>query len=107
LLSDLRAALRTEPRVVAALLFGSAAVGNDTPQSDVDLAVAFDGEHVLTDLIRLRIRLSRKIGRRVDLFDIDDLMLEPELLAAAAGSPRSHQPGRRRPVVKARSALRP
>jgi predicted nucleotidyltransferase len=81
LLSDLRAALRTERRVVAALLFGSVARGDDTPQSDVDLAVAIDGEHDLTDLHRLRTRLARKISRRVDLFDLDDLMLQPELLA--------------------------
>jgi predicted nucleotidyltransferase len=81
LLSDLRAALRTEPRIVAALLFGSVARGDDTPQSDVDLAVAIDGEHDLTDLHRLRTRLARKIGRRVDLFDLDDLMVERGLLA--------------------------
>lgn len=87
-LSDLRAALRTEPRVVAALLFGSVAAGNDTPQSDIDLAVAFDGDHDLTELHRLRMRLSRKIGRRVDLFDIDDLLVQPELLASVLHNAR-------------------
>jgi predicted nucleotidyltransferase len=82
LLSQLRAALRTEPSVVAAVLFGSVAAGTDSPESDVDLAVAIDGDHDLTDLHQLRVRLSTKVGRRIDLFDLDDLMAEPELLAS-------------------------
>ena len=88
LLSQLRAALRTEPRVVAALLFGSVAAGHDSPASDVDLAVAIDGEHDLTDLHRLRRRLEARLGRRVDLFDLEDLILQPELLAGVLDDAR-------------------
>src|SRR5256885_11010815 len=50
LLSQLRAALRTEPRVVAALLFGSAAVGTDTASSDPDLLAATDDQPTLRHL---------------------------------------------------------
>jgi predicted nucleotidyltransferase len=88
LLSQLRVALRTEPRVVAVLLFGSVATGNDTPASDVDLAVAIEGDHDLTDLHHLRVRLSARIGRRIDLFDLDDLILQPELLAGVLDEAR-------------------
>jgi predicted nucleotidyltransferase len=88
LLSQLRAALRTEPRVVAALLFGSVAAGNDTPASDLDLAVAIDGDHGLTYLHQLRVRLSTKVGRRIDLFDLDDLIAQPELLASVLDEAR-------------------
>jgi predicted nucleotidyltransferase len=73
---------------VAALLFGSVAAGSDTPASDVDLAVAIDGDHDLTDLQRLRIRLSQKVGRRIDLFDLDDLIVQPELLAGVLDEAR-------------------
>jgi predicted nucleotidyltransferase len=88
LLSQLRAALRTEPRVVAALLFGSMALGTDTPASDVDLAVAIDGDHDLTYLYRLQRRLSARIGRRIDLFDLEDLIVQPELLVSVMDEAR-------------------
>jgi predicted nucleotidyltransferase len=78
---QLRAVLRTEPRVVAALLFGSTAAGRDTPASDVDLAVAIDGDHDLTDPHRLRRRLAARLGRQIDLFDLEDIILQPELPA--------------------------
>jgi predicted nucleotidyltransferase len=87
-LSRLRGALRTEPRVVLALLFGSVAAGSDTPESDIDLAVAIDGDHDLTDLHRLRVRLSQKLRRRVDLFDLDDLIAQPGLLAGVLDEAR-------------------
>jgi predicted nucleotidyltransferase len=74
--------------VVAALLFGSVASGNDTPASDIDLAVAIDGDHDLTDLHLLRRRLSARTGRRIDLFDLEDLILQPELLASVLDDAR-------------------
>jgi predicted nucleotidyltransferase len=80
LLRQLRAALRTEPKVVAALLFGSVARGEDTPASDVDLVVALDGDPTLVQLNRLRKRIARKLDRTVDLFNLDDLVAQPELL---------------------------
>lgn len=77
--SDLRRALRSEPTVRAALLFGSVAKGTDTPMSDVDLVV--DVQHVdQMGLRELRHRLSNKVGRLIDLFLLSDLEAEPELL---------------------------
>jgi predicted nucleotidyltransferase len=80
LLSRLRAALRTEPSVMAALLFGSVAAGTDSPASDIDLVVALDGDARLRDLYQLGRRLARKVGRPVDLFNLDDLLAEPARL---------------------------
>lgn len=67
LLAELRAALRTEPNVRLAVLFGSSARGDDGPDSDVDIMVA------LTDPDRSRVydlqdRLARRrLGRSVDV----------------------------------------
>jgi predicted nucleotidyltransferase len=65
---------------VAALLFGSTARGDDGPWSDVDLVVAMEGAPTLTERVRLRNRIAQKTGRRVDLFILADLLVEPELL---------------------------
>jgi predicted nucleotidyltransferase len=88
LLSTLRAALRTEPKVMAALLFGSVAAGTDTPASDLDLIVALDGEPTLRELLQLRERIATKVGRRVDLFNLADLQAEPERLAPIVAEAR-------------------
>jgi len=80
LLSGLRAALRTEPKVLAALLFGSVATGHDSPSSDIDLVVAVESDPSLRDLNDLRRRIEGTVGRTVDLFVLDDLLAEPERL---------------------------
>jgi predicted nucleotidyltransferase len=80
LLSALRAALRTEPKVIAALLFGSNATGADLPESDVDLVVAMEGEPTLRELNQLRRRIATRIGRPVDLFNLEDLAAETDRL---------------------------
>jgi predicted nucleotidyltransferase len=77
--SDLRRALRSEPTVRAALLFGSVARGTDTPTSDVDLVVDVKSVDQM-ELRELRHRLSSKVGRSIDLFVLSDLEAEPELL---------------------------
>lgn len=48
-------------------IFGSAARGEDRPDSDVDLIVEFDGEKSLFDLIGLELELKDFLGREVDL----------------------------------------
>jgi len=48
-------------------LFGSAARGDDGPESDVDLIVEFEGEKSLFDLIGLELELQEFLGRDVDL----------------------------------------
>jgi len=48
-------------------LFGSALRGDDTPDSDVDLLVEFDGEKGLLDLVHLGRDLESFLGRDVDV----------------------------------------
>lgn len=54
--------------VTALYLFGSAARGTEGPSSDVDLFVDYDPEAFdFVQLIRLRDRLSKLLGRPADL----------------------------------------
>lgn len=79
LISGLRRALRSEPCVRAAFLFGSVAKGTDTPASDIDVIVDAEIDDQM-DLRALRLRLGRKVGRSIDLFLLSDLEAEPERL---------------------------
>jgi predicted nucleotidyltransferase len=66
LLSTLRRALRTEPNVRLAVLYGSVARGDDTPGSDLDLLVSL-GEDRPDAAVKLAVRLERAVGREVDV----------------------------------------
>ena len=80
ILSDLRQALRTEPNVRLAVLFGSTAVGEDRPDSDVDLLI----EHAtgnLEEVVELRRRLQERIGKPIQLILLKDAEHSPMLLA--------------------------
>jgi predicted nucleotidyltransferase len=66
LLSRLRSALRTEPNVRLAVVFGSVARGEDRVESDIDLLVELADESWARRQ-RLNTRLERELGRRVDL----------------------------------------
>src|SRR3954470_13395006 len=79
LLARLREALRTEPNVRFALLFGSAARGEDTEESDVDLLVEMR-DPLLT--IDLAVKLEETLGRNVDVVTLEGA--HPLLLAEAA-----------------------
>jgi predicted nucleotidyltransferase len=82
LLSSLRLALRTEPNVRAAVLFGSLAVGRDSERSDVDLLVWLrDGDAVA--VASLAGRLRDRIGREVQLVRAQDAERSPALMADA------------------------
>ena len=78
LLGTLRRALRTEPNVLLAVLFGSAATGSDTHQSDVDIAVELRDDSI-DRIADLTVRLERATGRRVDLLRLDDIAREPTI----------------------------
>ncbi|HXA55757.1 MAG TPA: nucleotidyltransferase domain-containing protein [Solirubrobacteraceae bacterium] len=80
LIATLQAALRTEPNVRFALLFGSGAVGTDTPGSDVDVLVDLS-DTGLERLVDLAAKLTRLVGRRVDVVELDDAEAEPSFLA--------------------------
>lgn len=82
LLRELRDALRTEPNVRLAVMFGSQATGHATDRSDVDLLVA------LTDASAGRVgpltaRLERRLGRDVQLVRLEDAERTPSLMADA------------------------
>lgn len=52
------------PRV---LLFGSAARGEATPHSDIDLIADLPSDFSLLDIVRLERELTSLLGRKVDL----------------------------------------
>ena len=79
LLSSLREALRTEQNVRLALLFGSAATGSDTPGSDVDVLVDLR-DSSLDRMVDLSTKLTKIVGRRVDVVRLQDAQAEPAFL---------------------------
>lgn len=80
LLRALRAALRTEPNVRLAVLFGSMAIGNDDEQSDIDVLVVLRDPSV-SRLAELSERLSRSIGREMQLVRLSEAQTSPVLMS--------------------------
>jgi predicted nucleotidyltransferase len=83
LLALLREALRTEQNVRFALLFGSAARGEDSEGSDIDLLVEMR-DSTPARRFDLNTKLEELLGRRVDVVDAGEAEANPRLLAAAA-----------------------
>lgn len=79
LLRALRAALRTEPNVRLAVLFGSTATGSDDERSDVDVLVVLQDPGV-GRLAELSERLSRRIGREMQLVRLSEAQTSPVLM---------------------------
>lgn len=79
LLRALRAALRTEPNARLAVLFGSTASGSDHERSDVDILVVLHDPGV-GRLAELGERLSRRIGREVQLVRLSEAQTSPVLM---------------------------
>lgn len=79
LLRALRAALRTEPNVRLAVLFGSTATGSDDERSDVDVLVVLDDPGV-GRLAELAERLSGRIGREMQLVRLSEAQASPVLM---------------------------
>jgi uncharacterized protein len=82
LLSALRRALRTEPNVRLAAVYGSVARGDDTPDSDLDLLVSL-GEDRADAAVKLAVRLERAVGREVDLARLNRIQDTAPLLLKA------------------------
>jgi predicted nucleotidyltransferase len=79
LLRELRAALRTEPNVRLAVLFGSVAVGQEAAGSDIDLLVGLrDGS--AGAVAALAQRLSDRLGREVQLVRVEEAERSPRLM---------------------------
>jgi predicted nucleotidyltransferase len=72
-ISRLRAALRTEPNVSLAILFGSVARGDDDEQSDVDLLVGFR-DPGLGNGVALATRLRKHIDLPLDVIALEDAL---------------------------------
>lgn len=80
-LYELREVLRTEPNVRLAVLFGSAARGEDTDRSDIDLLVALEDPHIFR-VGDLAARLTRALGRHVEVVRLTEAQEKPPLLLA-------------------------
>lgn len=87
LLHTLKDALRTERDVRLAVLFGSTALGEDQPDSDVDLLIAHrrSAPHSLAGL---RSRLRRTLDRPVHIVSLEQAQDAPSLLADVLGEGR-------------------
>jgi predicted nucleotidyltransferase len=82
LLSALRAALRTEPGVRLAVLFGSLATGDSHRRSDVDLLVSL-AESSVGQVAELTGRLERQLGREVQVVQLPEAEGVPLLMVDA------------------------
>ena len=78
-MSALRSVLRTEHNVRFALLFGSAATGMDSSASDIDLLVDMR-DSSLDRLLALEAKLTRAVGRPVDIIRLEDAATAPDFL---------------------------
>lgn len=67
ILGALETALRHEPGVRLAVVFGSVATGRDRPTSDVDIGVLTDRD----ETSRLAVTFSRATGRVADVVSLD------------------------------------
>lgn len=79
MISRLRAALRTEPNVSLAVLFGSVARGDDDEESDVDLLVGLRDPD-LGNRIALAQRLRKHIDVPLDVIALDDALRRASLM---------------------------
>lgn len=82
LIAKLREALRTEHNVRFAMLFGSAARGDDTEHSDVDV-LADLGDSSFDRVLDLAGKLSGTVGKSVDVVRLEDAEDDPMFLAMA------------------------
>jgi predicted nucleotidyltransferase len=87
LLGRLRDALRTEPNVRLAVLFGSFATGDDSERSDIDLLVALRDPSAAA-LAGVAGRLSDRLGRDVQLVRVQESEQSPVLMADVLGHGR-------------------
>jgi predicted nucleotidyltransferase len=87
LLAALRSTLRTEQNVRFALLFGSAARGDDGASSDVDLLVEMR-DSSLARIADLGAKLEAMLGRRVDILTLDEAKENMRLLVQAVDEGR-------------------
>lgn len=78
-LSRLRQALRTEPGVSIAVVFGSVARGDDYSGSDVDLLVGLRDQG-LRNRVALAGRLRKRTGLPIEVVALEDALRRPSLM---------------------------
>jgi len=78
-ISRLRAALRTEPNVTLAVLFGSVARGDDDEESDVDLLVGLR-DPGLSNRVALAGRLRKHIDLPLEVIALEDALRRAPLM---------------------------
>jgi predicted nucleotidyltransferase len=83
LLSGVRRVLRTETNVRLAVLYGSAARGQDAPDSDVDLLVSLAKDRPGA-AVGIAVRLERALGCEVDVARLNRVSVNAPLLLLAA-----------------------
>lgn len=71
--------------VIRSAIFGSAARGEATKNSDIDILVQLPAGRSLLDLISLELSLEKKLGRRVELLTYDGIhhLLRRRILSKA------------------------
>lgn len=67
LVEKLKNYFEEKSEILMAFLFGSAAAGRLIPESDVDVAVWFAGEHTLDDVNKMQGEIEDLLHRNVDL----------------------------------------
>jgi predicted nucleotidyltransferase len=82
LLAGLRRALRTEPNVTFAMLFGSVARGDDRPDSDVDVMVVLRTQS-LEKMVELQDRLEVATGKDIHLLSKQEASKNEVLMSLA------------------------
>jgi predicted nucleotidyltransferase len=82
LIAKLREVLRTEHNVRFAMLFGSAARGDESERSDVDVIVSLR-DSSLERALDLSLKLEDALGRSVDVVRLEDVEEDPTFLAMA------------------------
>ena len=79
ILAALRRALRTEPGVSMAVVFGSVARGDDNAESDIDLLVALRNPG-LHPRVALAERLRKRTGFILEVVALEDALRRPSLM---------------------------
>ena len=66
----LQRVIHRHPHITLAILFGSCAIGNARPDSDIDIAVTAERPLTLGERTELVTEISEATGRPVDLIDL-------------------------------------
>jgi len=62
--------LKTQSHILLGLVFGSVAKGKENEQSDLDIAVASEKVLTLEERLNLTEKLTKALGKEVDLIDL-------------------------------------